>query len=117
MDVKEILKHVDHTLLTQTATWAEIRQICDDAVKYGTASVCIPPAYVKQVKEYVQDQMAVCTVIGFPNGYMTTATKEFETKDCLLYTSPSTGHPCHCMSGGSSPGRRDLVPDRRCFES
>ena len=84
MDVKEILKHVDHTLLTQTATWAEIRQICDDAVKYGTASVCIPPAYVKQVKEYVKDQMAVCTVIGFPNGYMTTATKEFETKDALL---------------------------------
>ena len=83
MDVKEILKHVDHTLLTQTATWAEIRQICDDAVKYGTASVCIPPAYVKQAKEYVQDQMAVCTVIGFPNGYMTTATKEFETKDAL----------------------------------
>ena len=83
MDVKEILKHVDHTLLTQTATWAEIRQICDDAVKYGTASVCIPPVYVKQVKEYVQDQMAVCTVIGFPNGYMTTATKEFETKDAL----------------------------------
>ena len=83
MDVKEILKHVDHTLLTQTATWAEIRQICDDAIKYGTASVCIPPAYVKQVKEYVKDQMQVCTVIGFPNGYMTTATKEFETKDAL----------------------------------
>ena len=83
MDVKEILKHVDHTLLTQTATWEEIKQICDDAIKYGTASVCIPPAYVKQVKEYVQDKMAVCTVIGFPNGYMTTATKEFETKDAL----------------------------------
>ena len=78
-----LLKHVDHTLLTQTATWAEIRQICDDAIKYGTASVCIPPAYVKQVKEYVKDQMQVCTVIGFPNGYMTTATKEFETKDAL----------------------------------
>lgn len=75
MDVKEILKHVDHTLLTQTATWAEIKQICDDAITYGTASVCIPPAYVKQVKEYVQDKMAVCTVIGFPNGYMTTAAK------------------------------------------
>ena len=83
MDAKEILKHVDHTLLTQTATWEEIKQICDDAIKYGTASVCIPPAYVKQVKEYVQDKMAVCTVIGFPNGYMTTATKEFETKDAL----------------------------------
>lgn len=83
MDVKEILKHVDHTLLTQTATWAEIKQICDDAITYGTASVCIPPAYVKQVKEYVQDKMAVCTVIGFPNGYMTTAAKEFETRDAL----------------------------------
>ena len=83
MDVKEILKHVDHTLLTQTATWAEIRQICDDAVKYGTASVCIPPAYVKQVKEYVQDQMAVCTVIGFPNGYSTTAVKVFEARDAV----------------------------------
>lgn len=83
MDVKEILKHVDHTLLAQTATWAEIKQICDDAITYGTASVCIPPAYVKQVKEYVQDKMAVCTVIGFPNGYMTTAAKEFETRDAL----------------------------------
>ena len=83
MDVKDIIKHVDHTLLTQTATWAEIRQICDDAVAYGTASVCIPPSYVKQAKEYVQDKMAVCTVIGFPNGYMTTAAKEFETKDAL----------------------------------
>ncbi len=84
MDVKEILKHVDHTLLTQTAVWEEIRQICDDAIAYGTASVCIPPSYVKQVKDYVQDKMAVCTVIGFPNGYMTTAAKEFETKDALL---------------------------------
>ena len=83
MEVKEILEHVDHTLLTQTATWEEIRQICDDAIAYGTASVCIPPSYVKQVKEYVGDKMAVCTVIGFPNGYMTTAAKEFETKDAL----------------------------------
>lgn len=83
MNTKEILKHVDHTLLTQGATWEEIKQICDDAMKYGTASVCIPPSYVAQVKEYVQDKMAVCTVIGFPNGYMTTASKEFETKDAL----------------------------------
>lgn len=83
MEVKEILKHVDHTLLTQTATWEEIRQICDDAMEYGTASVCIPPSYVKQAKEYMQDKMAVCTVIGFPNGYMTTKAKEFETKDAL----------------------------------
>ena len=75
MDRKEIIKHVDHTLLVQTATWEEIKQICDDAIRYGTASVCIPPSYVKQVKEYVQDKMAVCTVIGFPNGYMTTKAK------------------------------------------
>lgn len=83
MDSKEILKHVDHTLLAQTATWKEIKQICDDAMTYGTASVCIPAAYVKQAKDYVQDKMAVCTVIGFPNGYATTACKEFETKDAL----------------------------------
>lgn len=83
MESKEILKHVDHTLLAQTATWEEIKQICDDAMTYGTASVCIPAAYVKQAKDYVQDKMAVCTVIGFPNGYATTACKEFETKDAL----------------------------------
>ena len=83
MNIKDILKTVDHTLLTQTATWAEIKQICDDGMAYGTASVCIPPSYVKQAKEYVGDKLAVCTVIGFPNGYMTTAAKEFETKDAL----------------------------------
>lgn len=83
MNVKEILQHVDHTLLLQTATWEEIRQICDDAIKYQTASICIPPAYVRQASEYVQGKMAVCTVIGFPNGYMTTKTKEFETKDAI----------------------------------
>lgn len=83
MDHKEILKHVDHTLLAQGATWEEIRKICDDGIAYGTASVCIPPSYVKQAKEYVGDKMAVCTVIGFPNGYSTTKTKEFETRDAL----------------------------------
>lgn len=83
MDVKKILKHVDHTLLTQGATWDEIRQICDDAMEYGTASVCIPPSYVRQAREYVQNRTAICTVIGFPNGYMTTKTKEFETRDAL----------------------------------
>lgn len=83
MNVNEILKHVDHTLLSQKATWDEIRQICDDGVKYQTASVCIPPGYVKQASEYVQGKVAVCTVIGFPNGYMTTKTKEFETKDAI----------------------------------
>ena len=83
MDVKEMVKHVDHTLLLQPSTWAEIKQICDDAVKYGTASVCIPPSYVKQAADYLQGKVAVCTVIGFPNGYMTTAVKEFETKDAI----------------------------------
>ena len=83
MDKSEILKHVDHTLLLQTATWEEIRQICDDAIKYQTASVCIPPSYVKQAEEYMQGQIPVCTVIGFPNGYMTTKAKEFETKDAI----------------------------------
>ncbi len=83
MENKEILNKVDHTLLTQTATWAEIKQICDDAVQYGTASVCIPASYVKRAKEYVGDKMAVCTVIGFPNGYATTAAKVFETKDAI----------------------------------
>lgn len=83
MKKEDILRHVDHTLLAQTAVWEEIRQICDDAITYQTASVCIPASYVKRAKEYVQDRMAVCTVIGFPNGYSTTATKEFETKDAL----------------------------------
>ena len=83
MNASKVLKHVDHTLLTQTATWEEIKAICDDAVKYGTASACIPPSYVGQAKEYVGDKLAICTVIGFPNGYMTTATKEFETKDAI----------------------------------
>ena len=83
MDVKEMVKHVDHTLLLQPSTWEEIRQICDDAVKYGTASVCIAPSYVKEAADYLQGKVAVCTVIGFPNGYMTTAVKEFETKDAI----------------------------------
>ena len=83
MDVNEILRHVDHTLLLPSATWAEIRQLCDDAVQYGAASVCIPPCYVKEAAAYLQGRMAVCTVIGFPNGNATTAVKEFETKDAI----------------------------------
>lgn len=83
MDVKEMVKHVDHTLLLQPSTWEEMKQICDDALAYGTASVCIPPSYVKQVADYLQGKIPVCTVIGFPNGYMTTAVKEFETKDAI----------------------------------
>ena len=83
MNVKEMVKHVDHTLLLQPSTWEEMKQICDDAVTYGTASVCIPPSYVKQAADYLQGKVPVCTVIGFPNGYMTTAVKEFETKDAI----------------------------------
>lgn len=83
MDINEILTHVDHTLLSQTATWDEIRQICDDGIRYHTASVCIPPCYVKKACEYVEGKTAVCTVIGFPNGYMTTSVKEFETEDAV----------------------------------
>lgn len=83
MDRKEILKMVDHTLLTQAATWEEIRQILDDAMKYGTASACIPAAYVRQAAEYVEGKLPICTVIGFPNGYSTTAVKVFETKDAI----------------------------------
>ncbi len=83
MNIKEILSKVDHTLLSQGATWEEIKQICDDGMKYETASVCIPASYVKQAKEYVGDALAICTVIGFPNGYSTTATKVFETSDAV----------------------------------
>ena len=83
MEIKDILSKVDHTLLAQSATWSEIKAICDDGMKYETASVCIPASFVKQAKEYVGDKLAICTVIGFPNGYSTTATKVFETADAI----------------------------------
>lgn len=83
MRIGEILRHVDHTLLSQTATWEEIRKLCDEAIEYQTASVCIPPSYVQQAKEYVGSWMAVCTVIGFPNGYHTTAVKAAEAADAV----------------------------------
>ena len=83
MDIKMILSHCDHTLLAQTATWEQIKSIVDDGIKYNTASVCIPPSYVKQAADYAAGRVAICTVIGFPNGYNTTAVKEFETKDAI----------------------------------
>ncbi len=83
MNKNDILKTVDHTLLTQTATWEEIRQILDDAMYYHTASACIPAAYVRQAAEYVNGRLPICTVIGFPNGYHTTAVKVFETSDAV----------------------------------
>ena len=83
MELSEILSKCDHTLLSQTATWAEIQSICDDGMKYHTASVCIPASYVRQAKEYVGDKLAICTVIGFPNGYDTTAAKCFMATDAV----------------------------------
>ena len=81
--VKDILRRVDHTLLSQSATWEEIRAICDDGMKYGCASVCIPASYVRQAADYVAGKIAICTVIGFPNGYSTTAAKCFEAEDAV----------------------------------
>ncbi len=83
MDVSKILTYCDHTLLAVDATWEQIKQICDDGMKYKTASVCIPASYVKQAKEYAGENLAICTVIGFPNGYSTTAVKAFEAADAV----------------------------------
>lgn len=83
MNKQEILSIVDHTLLKQTATWEQIKVICDEGAEFQTASVCIPPCFVKRAKEYVQGKVAICTVIGFPNGNMTTAAKVFETEDAV----------------------------------
>ena len=83
MEIKDILSRVDHTVLGQTATWADIKELCDDGIKYGCASVCIPPSYVKKVREYVGEKLKICTVIGFPNGYNTTAVKCFETAEAV----------------------------------
>ena len=83
MDIKTILSYCDHTLLAQTATWEEIKAICDDGMRYQTASVCIPASYVKQAADYVEGKLAICTVIGFPNGYATTAAKCFMTRDAV----------------------------------
>lgn len=83
MEIKQILSRCDHTLLATTATWEDIRKICDDGMTFGTASVCIPPSYVGRAKEYVGDKLCICTVIGFPNGYNTTAVKCFEAKEAI----------------------------------
>ncbi|NCB62510.1 MAG: deoxyribose-phosphate aldolase [Clostridia bacterium] len=83
MDPKEILTHCDHTLLKQESTWAQIKEVCDDGLKYHCASVCIPAGYVKEAAEYVGNKLKICTVIGFPNGYSTTSVKVFETEDAI----------------------------------
>lgn len=109
MDRQDILNRVDHTLLSQTATWEEIKTICDDAVTYQTASVCIPPSYVKQAADYLGDRVPVCTVIGFPNGYNTTAVKCFETADAVKSGAEEIDMVVNL--GWVKDGRYDLVKD------
>lgn len=109
MDVKEILSKCDHTLLGQTATWQDIKAICDDGVKYKTASVCIPPCYVKQAKEYVGESLKICTVIGFPNGYNTTAVKVYETLDAINGGADEIDMVINI--GALKEGRLDFVRD------
>lgn len=109
MDRTEIYAKTDHTLLNQTAAWQEIQQICEDALTYGTASVCIPPSYVKQAREYLGDRMEVCTVIGFPNGYNTTAVKEFEIRDAVANGAGELDMVINL--GWVKDGRFDLVEE------
>lgn len=104
---KNIVARVDHTLLAQTATWEQVRQICDDALEYRTASVCIPPSFVAQAAKYLGGRMAVCTVIGFPNGYNTTAAKVFETKDAIANGADEVDMVVNL--GWVKEGRFDLV--------
>ena len=107
MTYREVLAKVDHTLLKQPATWEQIRQICDDAVAFGTASICIPPSYVKACAEYLEGKAAVCTVIGFPNGYNTTAVKVAETKDAVANGASEIDMVINI--GWVKDGRYDLV--------
>ena len=109
MELKEILEKCDHTLLAQTATWTEIKAICDDGMKYHTASVCIPASYVKQAKEYVGDRLAICTVIGFPNGYATTASKCFMATDAVDNGADEVDMVINI--GWVKDGKYDLVED------
>ena len=109
MKLEEILAKCDHTLLTQTATWAEIRAICDDGMKYHTASVCIPASFVKQAKTYVGDRLPICTVIGFPNGYATTASKCFMATDAVDNGADEVDMVINI--GWVKDGKYDLVED------
>ena len=109
MEIKEILKTVDHTLLLPASTWSEIKEILDDAMKYETASACIPASFVKRASEYVDGKLAICTVIGFPNGYSTTATKVFETKDAIKNGASEIDMVINI--GDVKDGRFDVVED------
>lgn len=109
MQIESILSKVDHTLLLQGATWEEVRQICDDAAKYHTASVCISPSFVKQAAEYLGKRVPVCTVIGFPNGYQTTSVKLFETEEALKDGAEEIDMVINI--GWVKEGRYDLVEE------
>ena len=109
MELKEILAKCDHTLLGQAATWADIKAICDDGMKYETASVCIPASFVKQAKEYVGKKLAICTVIGFPNGYATTASKCFMATDAVNNGADEVDMVINI--GWVKDGKYDLVLD------
>ena len=109
MELRDILSKVDHTLLRQTATWEEIRTLCDDGVRYGTASVCIPPSYVARARDYLAGRLPICTVIGFPNGYMTTAAKVAETKDAVANGADEIDMVINL--GDLRDGRYDAIAD------
>ena len=109
MELTDILAKCDHTLLAQTATWAEIKAICDDGMKYATASVCIPASFVKQAKEYVGEKLAICTVIGFPNGYDTTASKCFMAYDAVTHGADEVDMVINI--GWAKEGKFDQIRD------
>jgi len=109
MELSEILSRCDHTLLSQTATWAEIKALCDNGMRYKTASVCIPASYVNQAKAYVADRLAICTVIGFPNGYDTTAAKCFMASDAVKNGADEVDMVINI--GWVKDGKYDLVRD------
>ena len=109
MELSGILKHCDHTLLAQTATWEQIKAIVDDGIRYETASVCIPPSFVKQAAEYATGRVKICTVIGFPNGYNTTAVKKFETEDALKSGADEIDMVINL--GWAKEGRFDLIEE------
>lgn len=107
MTYQDILYAVDHTLLKQVSTWEQIKELCDDALTFQTASVCIPPSFVKQAAEYLAGRLAVCTVIGFPNGYNTTAVKVFETQDAVKNGADEIDMVINV--GWAKEGRYDLI--------
>lgn len=115
MEKQEILRFVDHTLLKQTATWEEIREICREGLENGTASVCIPPAFVAQASEYLQGRPPVCTVIGFPNGYQTTGTKAFEAAEAVKNGADEIDMVIHV--GWAKEGRfQDILTEIDCVK-